>query len=660
MVQRISPFVETKFGWDFGESGWNLGMDENLLKFSYLFDRNIDGVVSSLPTSPINGSAYYLTTDKRIYYRVANSWQSTPIPLWFQLTDRATGVVYKFNGTTLVAATGVNSVAGRGGDVVLTPADVGLGSVNSQLQVSVRTVDTIADLRLLSAANSTRVRTLGYYTKNGVGGSEFYYDPSDTTSLDNGGTVIVGLGGARWKAVVSDVIHCETFGTKCDGSTDDSNAFDKVIAYAMTREHSVITWKGQMRLTREHQVTITGIQSIIFKGYGSDLSQLLFTGGGNGLIVRAAVAGAWWLDITPAPRTGFSGMSIVTRNLTTGTGLLIDLKGIVGRPQRSLLFDDVIFRGHQSFEHTWAVGLALNNTGQAWFNNCRWIMGGPGQTTATGITISAVEGNDAAAYYFSHCEHLYGAAWISATDHIEGIYLTQCASGGSNRAMSWVCTSSPESGLHVVGGHYNNFIGSFYLDGVYHFEIVGCLFFHSETTPSNIIDIRNGGSYTITSNQFVGGPGVTNAITVQNSPNGDFGSVIDSNNFSDLGGTAIFLTPTSGHVTVGSGNAYNNCAAGLVDSGTTNRVHSRKWSTVFNLPLVGGVTSQNVNITVPTGFFNAAPEAADLQGLADWTIGFYNRAASTATNLSFSVRYLSGATMVAKTTEVYITATSKQ
>lgn len=101
MTQQTSPFLEGKYGWNFGESGWNSGMDENLLKFSFMFDRNVDGVVASLPAA-VNGQAYYLTTDNRLYFAVGTTWFSTPVPKWFEFTIRSSGDLYRFNGVSPV------------------------------------------------------------------------------------------------------------------------------------------------------------------------------------------------------------------------------------------------------------------------------------------------------------------------------------------------------------------------------------------------------------------------------------------------------------------------------------------------------------------------------------------------------------------------------
>ena len=60
-------------------------------------------------------------------------------------------------------------------------------------------------------------------TDAGIAG-RFAYDPSDTATADNGGTVIVGSNGYRWKRLVNGPINVKWFGAKGDGSTDDSAA----------------------------------------------------------------------------------------------------------------------------------------------------------------------------------------------------------------------------------------------------------------------------------------------------------------------------------------------------------------------------------------------------------------------------------------------------
>lgn len=95
-------------------------MDENLLKFSYLFDRNINNIVSSLP-SAVNGEAYYLTTDKRIYFAVGSIWYSTPVPKWFTISIKSDGKTYQFDGVNLVEV------------ATVTDLTTSVGEINTQL-----------------------------------------------------------------------------------------------------------------------------------------------------------------------------------------------------------------------------------------------------------------------------------------------------------------------------------------------------------------------------------------------------------------------------------------------------------------------------------------------------------------------------------------------
>ncbi len=127
MPQQQSPWLEAKYGWNFGESNWNTGVDENLLKFSFLFDRNVDGVVSTLPAA-VNGKAYFLTTDKRLYFTVNTTYFSCPTPKWFEFVVRGTGVTYQFDGTNAVQVDSASGVDSRLDAVELSVASLGTAS----------------------------------------------------------------------------------------------------------------------------------------------------------------------------------------------------------------------------------------------------------------------------------------------------------------------------------------------------------------------------------------------------------------------------------------------------------------------------------------------------------------------------------------------------
>lgn len=101
MTQQISPFLEGKFGWDFGENNWNTGMDENINKFSFMTEGLVNGLVTSLPPA-VDGEAYFLTTDNRFYYVIDGVYQSSPCPIHFIFKERATGDFYQFDGASAI------------------------------------------------------------------------------------------------------------------------------------------------------------------------------------------------------------------------------------------------------------------------------------------------------------------------------------------------------------------------------------------------------------------------------------------------------------------------------------------------------------------------------------------------------------------------------
>lgn len=170
MPQKISPFLEGKYGWNFGESGWNTGVDENFLKFCFLFDANIDAVVSTLPSPIINGKAYFLSSDNRLYFAVDGIWYSTPTPKWFVIKIRETGELYQFDGSSLVAIQTSQEIEAGLIEVQATIDELGTAAYSSiddfatpaQLDVAVSQVTTYTDNLFDALAANGGASNVGY------------------------------------------------------------------------------------------------------------------------------------------------------------------------------------------------------------------------------------------------------------------------------------------------------------------------------------------------------------------------------------------------------------------------------------------------------------------------------------------------------------------
>lgn len=83
------------YGWAYGESGWNTGMDDNLVKLGFTSRNQVKGILSAPPSTPSNGDAYIVGTSPTGLFsgnfgKVA-IWDRT---VWLFLTPKNHEVVY--------------------------------------------------------------------------------------------------------------------------------------------------------------------------------------------------------------------------------------------------------------------------------------------------------------------------------------------------------------------------------------------------------------------------------------------------------------------------------------------------------------------------------------------------------------------------------------
>ena len=86
-------------------------------------------------------------------------------------------------------------------------------------------VASVAALRLIDKTKIASAETNGYHTAGDGGHGQYWYDSSDTTSADNGFTVIVAADGGRWKLQpVNGGYGIKQAGANGDGVTDNTAA----------------------------------------------------------------------------------------------------------------------------------------------------------------------------------------------------------------------------------------------------------------------------------------------------------------------------------------------------------------------------------------------------------------------------------------------------
>jgi len=116
----------------------------------------------------------------------------------------------------------INQASWVGSSAILS-TDYSSGNIN-------RVVSSIAGLRALNHLSYATAFVTGYYGAHDGGGGAYQYDASDTTSADNGGTIIVANDGGRWKLQLITPVSVKQFGAYGDGTHDDTTALNACLS----------------------------------------------------------------------------------------------------------------------------------------------------------------------------------------------------------------------------------------------------------------------------------------------------------------------------------------------------------------------------------------------------------------------------------------------
>lgn len=655
MPQKTSPFLEGKWGWNYGESGWNSGADENWLKFSYMFDANVDAIVSTLPVA-VNGEAYFLTTDNRLYFVVDGTYYSTPVPKWFEFKIKSTGEVYKFNGTAVVTVPDTQDLDNRVdtlesdfdnlSDPLIATNGAALIARGGQV------VDSVAAIRLLSKDSPSKFAFATAHTsaRQGLGGGPYRLDEDDTTSVDNNGTIIVANDGGRWKLLHNGGVTIHQFGGVGDGVTDDTAAIIDWLAASISQAFVALVGHGIFVSTSEVTNSLTGDQAVAIKGSGTGVSVLLVKSGGNGYTFN--LPGNYSLFKTGPGRTAFAmeGVTVATTNALVGYGINLLGNHVSGRPSAKTYFRDVEVTSYNAASgQFFEIGIRLQNMSFCHFDSIRCYMGA-GNTTSYGVhSFSTGSGTGGGALNFIHPTFLWGARGVSVGDFQEGVYLSNPEFVGCVYGVYYSPTTITESGLHIMGGHFACTTANIFANRLFHFEIVGGLYFDNSSGTFTHIELSNVNYYTITGNVFNGnGSGLASiGIRVVGQAlqgNGGGGCCISGNHFARMG-IGISKSSSSSYMKESS-NTYVGCATRVSapsDDGTSS-FGTEEYHASVTVSLTTGATSESIDIPIK-GMFGAAPITAQL---TISNAGFqcrYIPASSNATSLRFDVSRTSGAAL---------------
>lgn len=275
------------YGWAYGESGWNTGMDDNLVKLGFTSRNQVKGVLSAPPSTPSNGDAYIVGTsptglfsgnfgkvaiwdrtvwlfltpkNQEVVYNVAdgcdykydNGWvlkqedelspyvkvKDFTLSTGYTITDQrqcllnlADNKYYQWFGTLPKVIPAGSTPATSGGIGPLLWVDRTDLMLRSDLNIVVKTFNTVSELKAFSALSVGQyVKTIGYNNIFDGGGND-YYIVAAGTGIDDGGTFIdLPASGFQARGLfTNNIADVKKFGAVGDGVADDTGAIQAAI-----------------------------------------------------------------------------------------------------------------------------------------------------------------------------------------------------------------------------------------------------------------------------------------------------------------------------------------------------------------------------------------------------------------------------------------------
>jgi hypothetical protein len=225
--------------------------------------------------------------------KVAFTLAKTPVGV--MVSDVFINASYQQKATySIVGKTLTFSEAPPAGSIieVLSRSTAAIGVTDAALVTN--GTETVADsLNALQLADYTALRNYVGPRKvacvglNGMAG-DFVRDDTDTTSVDNAGTIIVSSNGKRWKRAFNGTLNVTWFGAVGDGVKDDTAAIQAAINYACSSSvRRVFLPAGVYLITSSLKIPSTGA-GLVFEGASSSTTYLRSLSGSFDLLKVAA------------------------------------------------------------------------------------------------------------------------------------------------------------------------------------------------------------------------------------------------------------------------------------------------------------------------------------------------------------------------------------
>jgi hypothetical protein len=167
--------------------------------------------------------------------------------------EQGSGLDYvETNNQTITFTSGLSA-----GDLVVVAIH---GDIDAAATPPNYTIESIAALRLLTGTTTATQLLLLWNHVAGDGGGTFRYDSTDTTTADNGGTIIVDAAGRRWKRQYSGALKISWFAALSNALTA-AGSFGVLIIDRSLVVNSAPTIADGITIVVMPDVTVSGSQA---------------------------------------------------------------------------------------------------------------------------------------------------------------------------------------------------------------------------------------------------------------------------------------------------------------------------------------------------------------------------------------------------------------
>ena len=268
---------------------------------------------------------------------------------------------------TVAAAQAIATAAAASGAQTLADAQALAASIVTatvgDISALVSFLPTVAALRALTSTFTLTIANVQSYSAGWAavtatggqpyGGGTFVRDASDTTSADNGGTIIVDAAGRRWKRVLSrpNWVSVADFGIVGDGTTDQRVALNAMFVVAAAKGLNVEFPAGTWMVSSAAGGGVTNGLRVLVPNNGS----MVIQGAGMRKTIIKRVASATMVTNSAVIKMAAnSGVQIEWRDLTIdGNEENIPFDGTN---------DTTLYQYEQSANLKWETGTFVSGT----------------------------------------------------------------------------------------------------------------------------------------------------------------------------------------------------------------------------------------------------------------------------------------------------------